>query len=74
MYLDADQLLSPDGFQARRPCLAFETAALGCHNGLIVVRSPDGTHLSLPVGGDGGYSSGAWRYANLLLGGIPNAS
>ena len=72
-YLDAHAVLSPDGFQAARPCLSFETAALGCHNGSIVVRADDGVHLSAPVGGDGGYSAGGWRFATLLLRGLPNA-
>jgi len=72
-YLDAHAALSPDGFQAARPCLPFENAALGCHDRSIVVRAHDGVHLSGPVGGNGGYSAGGWRFATLLLHGLPNA-
>ncbi len=74
VYLNAHALLSPDGFRARRPCLAFENADLGCDAGAIVVRNDDGVHLSPPVGGDGGYSAGGWRFATLLMRGVPNAS
>jgi hypothetical protein len=73
-YLDAHAVLSPDGFQPAGPCLSFETAAFGCHDRSIVVRARDGVHLSGPVGGDGGYSAGGWRFATLLLRGLPNAS
>jgi len=73
-YLDAHALLSPDGFRAARPCLPFETAALGCHDRSIVVRAHDGVHLSGPVGGNGGYSAGGWRFATLLLRGLANAT
>jgi hypothetical protein len=72
-YLDAHAVLSPDGYRATSPCRSFETAALGCHGGTIAVRDADGVHLSPPVGGDGGYSAGGWRFATLLLRGIPNA-
>jgi hypothetical protein len=74
VYLDAHRVLSPSGFRRARPCLAFESASLGCHRGAIVVRSHDGVHLSPPVGGDGGYSAGGWRFASLLLHGVRNAS
>jgi GDSL-like lipase/acylhydrolase family protein len=72
-YLDAHAALSPNGFQPARPCLPFETAALGCHDRSIVERADDGVHLSAPVGGNGGYSAGGWRFATLLLRGLPNA-
>jgi hypothetical protein len=71
VYLDAYTVLSPSGYRAERPCLAFETDSLGCHDGAIVVRSDDGVHLSPPVGG---YSAGAWRFATLLMRGVRNAS
>ena len=74
VYLDANQVLSPDGYRARRPCLSFETKQLGCANGSVITRAADGVHLARPIGGEGGYSSGAWRYANVLMRGIPNAS
>jgi hypothetical protein len=74
VYLDAHAVLSPSGYRAGGPCLAFETTALGCHSGSIVVRNDDGVHLSPPVGGDGGYSAGGWRFATLLMRGVRNAS
>jgi hypothetical protein len=70
VYVDASAVISPVGYRATRPCLSFETAAIGCRGGAIVVRAPDGVHLSAPVGG---YSAGAWRFANVLMSGIPNA-
>ncbi len=70
-YLDADARLSPGGFRPSLPCLAFETRSLGCHGGSIVVRADDGVHLGAPVHG---YSAGAWRYATLLLRGVPDAT
>jgi hypothetical protein len=73
VYLDAHAVLSPHGYRAKRPCRSFETAALGCHGGTVVVRDVDGVHLSPPVGGNGGYSAGGWRFATLLLRGIPNS-
>ena len=73
VYVDAAKVLSPDGFRRRRPCLPFETRALGCVRGRVVVRSVDGVHLAPPIGGDGGYSPGSWRYANVLMRRIPNA-
>ena len=53
------------------PCLSFETAAMGCSNGQIIVRAPDLHHLcpgdiqmSSPDAGDcSAWSSGAWRFA-----------
>jgi hypothetical protein len=73
-YLDARAVLSPDGFRVAGRCRPFETAGLGCRNGAIAVRDADGVHLSPPVGGNGGYSAGAWRFATLLLRGVPNAA
>jgi len=74
VYLDAHAVLSPDGFRMTASCDTFETSELGCQGGTITVRDADGVHLSPPVGGDGGYSAGGWRFATLLLRGIPNAS
>lgn len=71
VYLDANELLSPNGFRAARPCQPFETAALGCHRGSIVIRAADGVHLETPLGGDRAYSAGAWEYAVLLMSGVP---
>ncbi len=74
VYLDAYAVLSPNGFRATRPCRSFDSAALACRGGAVVVRDADGVHLSPPVGGNGGYSAGGWRFARLLLRGIPNAA
>ena len=49
-------------------------AADGIDVGSVITRAADGVHLAGPIGGEGGYSSGAWRFANLLMRGIPNAS
>ncbi len=73
VYLDANKEFTPDGFTATRPCLSFETPALGCHDGSIVVRDPDGVHFWVPMGGDQSYSAGAWRYATFLMSRIPPA-
>jgi hypothetical protein len=73
-YLDARAVLSSDGFAIAGRCRSFETAALGCRRGTIAVRDADGVHLSPPVGGAGGYSAGAWRFATLLLRGVRNAA
>ncbi len=70
-YLDANEVLSPGGYVADLQCRPFETEAFGCVNGKIVVRAADGVHLSSPVAG---YSAGGWRFANVLMRGIPNAS
>jgi hypothetical protein len=57
------------------PCLAFETAAMGCNGGQIAVRAPDKLHFC-PGGladpnniwsGCAVWSSGSWRYATGLL-------
>lgn len=61
--------VSPTGYAAQVPCLAFETTALGCRNGAITVRSPDGTHLAPPRRSPP-YSPGAWRYAQALVGAL----
>jgi hypothetical protein len=66
-YVDAAAALSPRGFEPDLPCLAFETEALGCRDGVIPARSDDGVHLAGPHDGDAGYSSGAWRYAGVLM-------
>jgi hypothetical protein len=64
-YVDASTALSPGGFAAVLPCLPFETDASGCVDGMIPVRDRDGIHLAPP--NDTNYSSGAWRYAAVLL-------
>ena len=49
------------------PCLPFETAAMGCSSGRIVVRAPDHAHFC-PTSDDpcSVWSSGAWRYASAI--------
>ena len=66
--LDTAHLFGGPRFSARVACLPFETAALGCHNGSVVVRAADGTHLVPPDAAQ--YSPGAWRYAEVLVGGL----
>ena len=53
------------------PCLASDTAAGACIDGVVPVRAPDGAHFcpSGITGADGScsvWSSGAWRYATAI--------
>lgn len=64
-FVDAGAALSPAGYTTTLPCLPFETEALGCTGGRIRVREADDVHLAAPDAA--GYSSGAWRWATLLL-------
>jgi len=73
-YVALGPAISPHGFSRTVACLAGETAALGCHNGFITVRSGNGIHLDeprpvpCPDGSQGcTYSAGAHRYANSIL-------
>jgi hypothetical protein len=61
----------PDGgYVETLPCLAFETPAMGCQDGEIQVRAPDGVHFCPEVTGeDPGcpvWSSGAYRFGSAL--------
>lgn len=67
--VDAAAALTPGGYSDTLACRAYETAALGCRDGRIVVRQSDGTHLSPPFG-TSGYSAGGWRYAEILTSGV----
>ena len=70
VYSDAGRLslAGPDGGWTKTlPCLPFETAAMGCSAGRIVVRAPDNAHFcptNEPVCSV--WSSGAWRYASAI--------
>jgi hypothetical protein len=65
-------------FTFKKQCLASETAAKGCTNGLIPVREPTGLHFC-PVGltfpaGCPVYSSGAYRFGKNILDALISAS
>jgi hypothetical protein len=73
---DAGALVSAPGrrWTSTLPCLPFETAAWGCHNGRIAVRSADRVHFCPGAMNPGSlwagcsvWSSGAWRYADGLI-------
>jgi hypothetical protein len=64
-YVDSRDVLSPNGFTATLGCASFETAPLGCRDGEIRVRAPDGVHWMPPE--THGYSAGAWRWATVLV-------
>lgn len=67
-FVDGRQLLSPDGYAERLPCLASEGSEVGCVDGQIVVRFFDGVHLDWP---DDGYSAGGRRWADTIVSSIP---
>jgi hypothetical protein len=57
-------------FTYTKRCLLSETAAKGCHQGIITVRAPDGIHFC-PTGltfpdSCPAYSSGAFRFAHAM--------
>jgi hypothetical protein len=68
-YVDAGAaVLAPDGqFTSMLPCLPTETAGMGCTDGQIIVRAPDGIHFCPALSGGTTpcpvYSSGAHRFA-----------
>lgn len=65
-------------YRTTLPCLAGETAALGCHDGRIVVRDPASPihfdelrMVGCRIAGDRcTYSAGAHRYARAILAGL----
>ncbi len=70
VYTDAGRrsLATPEGLWTKTmPCLPFETAAMGCTGGRIVVRAPDTAHFC-PTSDDpcSVWASGAWRYATAV--------
>ncbi len=73
-FVDLTPALSPDGFAWKRPCVAGETAALGCHDGMITVRSGNGIHFDAPRsvpcpsgGGSCSYTAGGHRCSAAIL-------
>ena len=66
-YIDAAAAVLDHGqFTSTLPCLRHETSSMGCTDGRIAVRSPDGRHLC-PMGRAvpcAVYSSGALRYGS----------
>jgi hypothetical protein len=66
--VDGRRFLSPDGFTPTLPCLPSEAFGVGCTDGRITVRDPDGVHLSPPIAV--GYSAGGVRWADACLSGI----
>jgi hypothetical protein len=68
MSIDAATSVAPKNtFVWTKPCLSNETAAMGCSNGRIRVRQPDGIHLCPVTPAQPGhcpmYSSGERRWA-----------
>jgi hypothetical protein len=47
-YVASAPFVSPNGFTRTLPCLPGELAALGCDNGRIAVRAPNGVHFDEP--------------------------
>jgi hypothetical protein len=64
-YIDAGSAVASPGWTYVLPCMSFETASMGCADGLIEVRAPDFRHFCPdPIqGGCGVWDSGGWRYA-----------
>ena len=60
-FVDSRDEISPDGFDPFADCKDFETQQLGCTDGKIRIRSPDGVHWTQP--NNFGYSGGSWRWA-----------
>jgi hypothetical protein len=69
---DARDAVGGDTFTPTMPCLPDETAAMGCTDGIITVRAPDGLHFCLtgllnqkePCGSP--YDPGARRFGNAI--------
>ena len=69
--------VTPHGFARTLPCLPEETAALGCVNGRITVRSGNGIHFDdprrvpCPTGQNVCYyTAGGHRFANAVMDGL----
>ena len=79
-YASTAPAVSPLGFAARVACIAGETAAHGCSNGLITVRTGNGIHFDDPLAvacpsartsSDAcRYTAGGHRYANAIIAGL----
>lgn len=79
-YASTAPAVSPLGFAARVACIAGETVALGCSNGLITVRTGNGIHFDDPhavacpsanTSSDAcRYTAGGHRYADAIIAGL----
>jgi hypothetical protein len=72
-FNDAALAVAPkNAFAWTRPCLSGESASMGCSNGSIKVRQPDGIHLCPVTPAQPGhcpeYSSGELRWATAVTG------
>jgi hypothetical protein len=70
-YVDARETISPDGFTPVDECDSWESDTLGCRDGEIEIRHPDGVHWSQPDAY--GYSGGSWRWAAAMFSELPAA-
>ena len=71
-FVSLGTTLSPNGWTFRLPCLQSETKSMGCIDGTIRVRNFDGVHWD-DAGADG-YSSGSFRYAQVVIGAAKDAA
>jgi hypothetical protein len=71
-FVSIGTTLSPNGWTLRLPCLNSETKSMGCIDGTIRVRNFDGVHWDDP--GADGYSSGSFRYAQVVIGAAKDAA
>jgi hypothetical protein len=76
-YVGTTSRVSPNGFSFYAPCVAGETAALGCQGGMILDRTETGVHLDpphsvpCPIGrGVCHYTAGGHRFADAILTGL----
>jgi lysophospholipase L1-like esterase len=71
-FVEAQAAVTGGGgaFTATLPCLPFETPEMGCDQGEIVVRAPDGVHFCPTGTGDEPdcpvWSSGAYRFGSAM--------
>jgi hypothetical protein len=71
-FVSLGTMFSPNGWTFRLPCLKSETKSMGCIDGTIRVRNFDGVHWDDP--GADGYSSGSFRYAQVVIGAAKDAA
>jgi hypothetical protein len=76
-YVASGPFVSPRGFTNTLPCLPGESAALGCDNGRIAVRSANGVHFdeprTVPCPNRADvcrFTAGGRRFANAVLAGL----
>jgi hypothetical protein len=70
-YADGRDTISPRGFSGVARCESWESEPLGCHDGEIPIRHPDGIRWSQPDAY--GYSGGSWRWAATMFSEVPPA-